>query len=257
MNDMMTGTARTCVCLCAALLSVSAVHAGVVDFEPDGNGRLAGGALAKDDTVVSTQFLATAGVSFGIDTNGDGFPDGASTYYLEARGRNGYNAYLNDRDGTWDEPCAECADEMGEYFICPKWGIVRPPDPLLVTYDVPTDVAFGQIWDLDGKAYLNWTEQWRIEALDVNRDVIDIIESPEADDHSLNCRPWTWRFDRDELDIAAVRITHIGTKTNGVGVGFDNFSAATDVPRSLFTAPGAPLFPSVSLDTRPDETATP
>ena len=69
-------------------------------------------------------------------------------------------------------------------------------------------------------------EQWRVDALDAGDHVIASQLSPlgTGSPGPYDAKPWTFAFSNLPSGFDKVRMTFIGTKTNGVGLAFNNFS---------------------------------
>lgn len=107
-------------------------------------------------------------------------------------------------------------------------------DPFLIFFDgvLPTAIS-GQIWDVDraagGQAPFS-TEQYLIEALDINGTVLAFDNSPTGlpytDDDTLSGKPWPWSFAFSPgTEIKAIRISKGDGWVNDDqrGFAFDNF----------------------------------
>ncbi len=210
----------------ALLLLSTFSQAAVIDFE------MVPGGTPSDKLAISTQYLSTYGVRFGLDTNGDRYIDSGQTPFLEMAGAaDTGNGFLNDQVGTYDMTAPGRERNLGNYFLrLGTGGLEQAPAPvLLIGYAAPVSAASAQIWDIDGHA--NGNEQWLVSALDINRNVIDTRLSPLGVNHgpnSLDGLPWRWIFNHGTTtDIYGISIEFVGTKTSGIGLAFDNFSPAT------------------------------
>lgn len=181
--------------------------AGFIDFE---NAPSLG---LSDNDEITDQF---DGVTF----------DGA---YLEAEGESDADpqGYVNDQEGEFD---LSFDDDLGDWFLRTD-GQIRERGGsgvfLSVVFDSPTNVTSGDIWDIDGISDAE-TEQWNVVAL-MDGSEVSTEASPLGDsngDGSLDGLPW--RFDiREEGVFNQLNFEFIGSKTEGVGLGFDNFRFTT------------------------------
>lgn len=188
-------------------------------------------------------------VTFGVDNNLDGVADENRFAYLEQAGGTRDRSkdtfgfvtdYLPDGTKPADVDTDENSD-LGNYFLRTQGlgnGSDSKANTLLITYHGGmTNAAQGELWDIDGTG-ANKTEQWRVEALGDDGNVLASIDSPLGTTNgkdSLDGKAWTWNFDREENDIRAIRILFTGSKTSkSLGVAFDNFHAdfedEVDVP---------------------------
>lgn len=210
-----------CVSLCLPFQAVGST----IDFENLAN--------AQDETMINYQFLDEFGVTFALDADNDGFADANAFPTLEEVGRDGKDGFVNDPTRQSDAARAGYEDQLGQFFLktTPGVGNQRGLVPsLLITYENGSAGMSGEIWDIDGNNSQG-TEQWRIEALDKDRKVIEYLDSPigttTSDATSLNGIPYFWEFARDTNDIHAVRISFTGTKRRGTGLAFNNFNPYT------------------------------
>ena len=91
------------------------------------------------------------------------------------------------------------------------------------------DALSGEIWDIDSGG---GTEQWRVDVLDSAGNVIATQLSPlgllQNDPNSLDSLPWVFSFSgltALSTDVDKVRLTFVGSKTDGIGLSFNNFDA--------------------------------
>lgn len=169
-----------------------------------------------------------------LDTDLDGLAEPDQHPRLELAGQeDAGSGFMNDALGLYDTPAPGYESQMGNFFLRFGTGIREnaPVPNLIISFSSPASFVSSDIWDIDGNAL--GTEQWMVEALDYQYDVIDTIFSPEGINNgagSLDGRPWTWSFDHGTLyDISTIRINFVGSKLEGVGTGFDNFAFTTAV----------------------------
>ena len=227
-----------------------AAEDAILDFEPDSEGLLPDGTLAADNVPINDQFLASHGISFGIDNNLDGIADAEGNYRLETHydvnienfGQdNGTTAFWNNynrfgRKYMRDLERPEFEGRLGDYMLTNE----ELGDTLLISYETMVAAASGEVWDLDRKRSGDY-EQILLEALDENGNTVDTILSPPGG--VANSRnpyeggPWIWSFDLEDDVIAHVRMRSVGTgeKLNAQ-LAFDNFrynSAFTSIQPAL------------------------
>ncbi len=199
----------------------------IIDFETVPNGTPA------DQLAITNQYsdAGSGGVIFSLSD--------AGTPYLEARGSaDGTTGFIRN----WPAETADADVEregftgvgLGNFFL--RLGIdtlfAAPVPSLIISYSTPVSAASAQIWDIDSNQF--GTEQWRVEALNDTDVVVATTDSPVGLDalteESLDGLPWTWSFDLSSSDIHKIRISFIGTKTENIGLSFDNFSPTTAAP---------------------------
>jgi len=222
-------------------------NAQVIDFET------MGGFPATDDAVVSDQFRAAHGVRFRLDTTGNGLPD-AKLLRIEAAGSDGTDGFVgvfgNDRVGLAE------SNRLGDFFLrshLSRNAGATAPLSLIILYDTPVSAASAEIWDIDGFAT---TEQWQIDAMGADyvnsndkTDVVDSLLSPIGNTSLLNAKPWIFSFDHHgTTDIHALRIRSVGSKTDSIGFGFDNFSPSAPAAAVDNCAPGLPPMRSTKYN---------
>ncbi|NER20224.1 MAG: hypothetical protein F6J96_05745 [Symploca sp. SIO1C2] len=232
------------------MVNYKPVQASTITFEVDLD---VPGYMPQDELEISDQFASTFGVTFGLDTDGDGFTDPGAFPILEQTG-----TYPGDQatfvtlvgsDIKTDTAKPGFEEQLGQFFLKSLDFRNNKALNLIINYSDPVAGASGEIWDIDGSP-LNphlHDEWWKIEALgqdyasglDANN-VVDTIISPRgippANPNTLDGLPWLWSFDRDVADIHAIRISSIGQAP--AGFAFNNFSpflpATTDIPEPSF-----------------------
>jgi hypothetical protein len=216
------------------MISVAA-YAQTITFEPDSNGLFPDGSVVSDDTAISNQYLRS-GVLFAFDNDMDGFPDMDGYPFLEKIGDDGMNGFLvtTDSGNYKDYADGGTTAQLGQYFL--RTAAVAPntaPDTLLVSYVNPVKQASGEIWDLDASE-VDY-EQWTIEALDENRQVITNVTTPAGIHYdladSLDGLPWSFNIGMGDTtnEISALRFVCSGTRTQYIGLAFNNFSPAQNL----------------------------
>lgn len=189
------------------------------------------GAASTDDYSIGLSDAYAVGplsITFGFDTDLDGVPDTPAVIeQISADGTDGFVAC-----GGLDIASAGYAAQLGNFFMRgrPGGGFGR----LVIDYSGGVvSGASGEIWDIDGLT--NGTEQYRLRAFDSIGTLLAVIDSPVSTQDSgcpnteFDGRPWTFSF-AGVPGIARITVEFIGTKTNGVGLAFNNFNATGDQP---------------------------
>lgn len=209
-------------------LSAAGVKADIIDFETLPSG------VPSDDLLINTQYLVDFGVTFGLDTDGDGFADAGQYPIMEAQGADGTDGFNNDTLGLRDTAAPGFESDLGQFFL--RGSAPVPPIGLVVLYENPVSGANGDIWDIDGTGSQD-SEQWLVQGMGQNYidhgDLSDVVAtdlSPMGTDLSLDGKPWTFSLSSSSPVIYAIRITFVGTKTSGIGLAFDRFSPSLDDP---------------------------
>jgi hypothetical protein len=227
-HDSVRRTLRSLLLVALAVSHATGVAvASTIDFE-----TLPGGA-ASDGIPIGTQYLATHRMAFGLDTNGDGFANTGALPLLEQVGEDEYWAFVNDIDSASEKAMPGYEAMLGGWTLALPTH--RPGTALLVSYATPMSAAGADIWDIDGNPRQG-TERWRIDALAFDGSVLASILSPSGDSlgaESLNAMPWHFAFTRETADIFGIRIEFVGSKTWGIGAGFDRFWCAVPEPGTL------------------------
>ncbi|GGA06640.1 hypothetical protein CYANOKiyG1_19090 [Okeania sp. KiyG1] len=194
--------------------------ASLINFEPV-DGKFPDGSLAVDNMPITDQF-SSLGVTFGIDRNLDGLPDAGLFPNLEAVGSSDpVLGFYSTKGGGIDIAAPGFESRLGSFFLRGV-GSLTNGEYLLISYASPTNAASAEIWDIDPHSATTF-EQWEVQALGSDLSVVDSIVSPAGTTLALEASPWFWSFDRPQKDIHAIRLVYTGN-TNGVGLGFDNFS---------------------------------
>lgn len=193
---------------------VNGICQGVIDFEtvPGQTTPL----MECED--IDTQYAASFGVTFGMDTDGDGVPDAPLKL---AQVGNPEVAFSYDAEGVGDT--AAPGQDIGMYFVTDDCMVAAPPPPIYITYAVPVSAAYGEIIDIDG------LEAWSIEARDSSGATIDMDVLSAGDPGTGDGIATPFSFQHKEADIASLRFTFTGQGA-AVGFAFDNFSPASASP---------------------------
>ena len=201
-------------------------QAATITFERDMN---VSGYEPKDQLKISDEFASDFGVTFGLDTDGDGFVDNVKLPKIEKATPDTDSAFQGYK-GVQDKANPEFEDQLGEFFLK-----MSPDSSLIITYSDPVSGMSGEIWDIDGNKEGTNYERWKVEALGEDyilgadsNNVINSIISPAGlhptNPDSLDAKPWTWFLDSDAGDeIYAIRISPIGTKPKH-RFAFNNFT---------------------------------
>ena len=229
--------------LCALLaicLSATAAPcvANLIDFE-----TTPGGGPPVDDQVLNAPYNITGGgtVSFYFDNNlNNSYDAGTDTLgVFEAAGQDGTDGFASSYWGINDTAYPGYAADLGNFFLRqPIPGTVPPP--FIVDYNTSQTITAlsGEIWDIDGSSALG-TEQWLVDVLDSSNNILASELSPLGNSSALDSKPWTFSFSGFPLGVDKVRLTFVGSKTQGLGLAFNNFSpttAAVPEPTSVYIA---------------------
>lgn len=212
--------------LAVCLLTMAAGRADLITFETRPNGT-----TPADNTALANPYTVTGGtVRFFFDVNGNNVIDaGDVNPIFEARNNADANpqGFVSTKNGGEDRPAG---GDLGNWFLRQPQGIGPLPGPFLIDYDVTQiiDALSGEIWDLD------LGERWRVDVLDSAGVLVATQLSPLGlnqflvPDLSLDSLPWSFSFSglsALSADVDKVRFTFIGTKTDGIGLSFNNYNA--------------------------------
>lgn len=202
-------------------LLATPLAAQVIDFETD-----PAGAASLDDATLGLASAYTVGplsITFGFDTDLNGVPETPAS--IEVVGPDvidGFAACL-----ARDTAAPGFGPQLGNFFL--RGNAATDFGLLVITYaGGVVNGASGEIWDIDGLS--NGTEQYRVRAYDSSGTLLATIDSPLSTQDSgcanteLDGRPWLFNF-TGVPGIARITIDFIGTKTNGIGLAFNNFNA--------------------------------
>jgi hypothetical protein len=193
---------------------------GLIDFETVLS------SAPVDQLPISTQYQSQFGVIFGLS-------DG-TTPFIEAVGSADVgNGFFNDNLGTFDVAAPGFANQLKNFYLrIGTTSLASAPVPkLIITYTAPVAAASAEIWDIDAQG--PGTEQWLVETFDSSGNVNDFVFSPIGTNNgptSLDGKPWAWSFSHGSSDIYSIQLSFTGTKTNGIGLAFDNFSPSSVSP---------------------------
>ena len=232
---------------CAALVLLGCLAPGparasdMIGFEtrPDG-------APPVDDAVPRGRYALSGGgsVGFFFDTNGnDVFDRGVDALpVFEQVGTDGDDGFVATSAGTGVHDRAPQGSglnpRLGQFFLRQPDPIGGVPGPFVIDYDTTQTIRefSGEIWDVDatgGGLY----EQWRVDVLSDTGSVLASLLSPKGlgpgDPNSLDSLPWAFGFRDLPNGVKSIRLTFVGTKTNGIGLAFNNFSPTFAVPGSI------------------------
>lgn len=232
---------RTSWTLAAVLVLQPALSGAitVIDFETVPGGTPVNG------LEISDQYLADYGVAFGLDLDGDGLPDPGAYPRLEEVGKPTWGFY-NDHALQIDLAWPGYEAQLGQWFLVASFPTAGTA--LTISYASPVAAAGGEIWDIDGNE-LQGTEQWLVQALGADLSILDSVLSPlgtHLEPDGLNAKPWTFGFERELEEIWGLRIEFVGSKTEGLGVAFNNFSPSSP-PRPPVPEPGTALLLGAGL----------
>jgi hypothetical protein len=207
-------------------LAASPAAAALITFETD-----PGGSPTVDDYVLNTPYPIVGGsVSMYFYNNTNFVYDGGDDYpILEQIGTDGTDAYTSTVSSGSDLPTLATASQLGNFFmrhVAPG----PPPGNLVIDYNTvaPIPALSGEIWDIDGQGQA--TERWRIDVLDASNSILATQFSPIGNSPAGDSLPWTFTFTGLPAGVDKLLIRFIGTKTDAVGLAFNNFSPTEAVP---------------------------
>ena len=225
------------IVLMVAMASVA--NGDILDFE---NAELYGG----DNAVVTNDYLSQYGLE--ITTYAGSTKSSATlrdaTFEQVGYGDGGDAFNYTDSSGNLVYGPGNGGGDLGDFYLAVgttdnmsqlyNTGYVR------MEFDYASSVtgASGEIWDLDENRY--GTEQFSVTAYDSNGAVVAGLVSPEVSyDNSLDGLPWSWSLSGD--DISQVVMEFVGTRTNYLGLAFDNFDYDTANPNATATSHATPV----------------
>lgn len=227
----------------SAFLAGGWAFGDVIDFE---NAADYGG----DGAAISNDYLSQYGLQMttwaGADKASAGLRDATFEQVGLADGGDAFN--YTDSNGNLVYGGGNGGD-LGDYYLA--MGTTSNMDELYNTgyvkmqfdYDSAVTGVSGEIWDLDENSY--GTEQFTVTAYDANGAVVSGLTSPEVSyDDDLDGLPWSWSLAGD--DITQVVMEFVGTRTNYLGLAFDNFdynSANASATATSHAAPVPGAFP--------------
>ncbi len=204
------------IILAAAAIAVAGpASAGLIDFEDATTLGI------NDNDSVTTQYQSSHGVTF----------TGA---YMEASGEADAapHGYVNDSTHVNDDPAPTSASQ-GDWFLRSGGQVSTRGGQgvyLTVIYDSMVNAASGDILDIDGNNSQG-TEQWDVQAFNGATKVGSVLSpvGTTTGPGSLNGLPWNFQLSGFEFN--RLEFVFTGSKTHGVGLGFDNFNtSAVSVP---------------------------
>ncbi len=204
---------------------VAISHAQLIDFE-----TTPAGGVPADNAPLATPYNLTGGgtVGFYFDVNLSNAHDAGDTNSLfEAAGQDGSDGFVNSVTGINDDAAAGFAAQLGGFFVRqPINGTV--PSPFLIDYNTSQTITAlgGEIWDIDGSTALG-TEQWLVEVLNASNVPLATQLSPLGVNNAMDAMPWAFSFSGLPTGVDKVRITFVGSKTQGLGLAFNNFYPMT------------------------------
>ena len=216
----------------------SSPAADVIDFE-----TTPAGATPTDNTNLNAPYNIDGGgtVTFFFDLNGNNVFDAG----IDKAGKFEKAGDADVELGFVGSVADDTADpgfeaQLGDWFLRhPDFG-ENVPGPLIVDYDTQQVITAlsGEIWDIDGLQNPERTEQWRADVLaDGAGGVLATKTSPVGTLPSniapLDGRPGFFFFDNLPTGVDKLRLTFIGTKTENIGLAFNNFRPRVPEPTIL------------------------
>lgn len=212
--------------LAATLWLLSPASAALIGFETDPTST-----PTVDNYVLNSAYPIVGGsVSMYFDNNTNFTFDAGDDYpILEQIGTDGTDAYTSTVGGGSDLPTLATASQLGNFFmrhVAPG----PPPGNLVIDYNTvaPIPSLSGEIWDIDGQTQA--TERWRVDVLDASNSILATQFSPIGSTLAGDSLPWTFAFTGLPGGVDKLLIRFVGTKTNAIGLAFNNFSPVEAVP---------------------------
>ncbi|MFD2164830.1 PEP-CTERM sorting domain-containing protein [Thalassotalea euphylliae] len=201
-------------------------NAGLIDFELTHNGLVPtdNAEIALNDTFN----VDGVAVRFGFDSDYDGVLDTTAVFEEVGNNDTGGDTGYKTKGGPADFAMPGFESQMGRFFL-------RQSNPyqafgiFTILYDAnnPVTAASGEIWDIDGGKK---TEQFQVKAFNGSA-LLASVMSPLGNDKTLDGKPWTFGFS-GLSNITKIEITFTGTKTQGIGLAFNNFSPVMDISQT-------------------------
>jgi hypothetical protein len=223
------------VCFAYAILITFNVNAGLIDFE-----TTAQGGMPNDNNIIklTDAFMADGvSVSFGFDSDGDNVVDSHGVFEHIGGGKEGGDSGFLSSFGTrYDITAPGFEPLLGSFFLRQR-NAYAPFGTFHIIYNAenPVTAASGEIWDIDGGNSASKTEQFLVKAFNHNN-LLESILSPlglnSKGDSTLDGKPWAFGFS-GLSDITRIEISFTGTKTNGIGLAFNNFSPVEDISKPV------------------------
>jgi hypothetical protein len=222
--------------LVLALFTASTADAqGLLDFE-----HTPLGVAPVDNGPLNNAYNIPGGtVRFYFDTNGNNKFDSATDARpaFEHIGGDAVDGFESHYSGQPDTARPGYESQLGNWFLRTPNGISGlPPGPFIAAYStsIPIRELSGEIWDIDGGPDNGGSEQWRVDVLNGSGAVLRTLLSPNGNIggglDSLDSLPWVFQFKGLPDGVTDLRLTYIGSKTDGIGLAFNNFSPTEAVP---------------------------
>lgn len=220
--------------------------ATLIDFE-----SLPSGGNAYDNYVIGLNEVYTINgvdITFGFDSDLDGDVDTSAVIEQAGNKDQGNDTGFLAMRSQRDVAAQGFETQLGDFFLR-QHEPYKPFGKFIISYNAngPITGASGEIWDIDGNSRKNKTEQFLVEAFDDNG-LIESILSPLGVDRTLDGKPW--QFDFDNLSqLSQIEISFIGSKTNGIGLAFNNFSPTMSINQTNSLTTSTPVSEPTALNT--------
>lgn len=224
----MTRTIRSSILLAMVLGVAMAppLRAQVITFE-----TIPAGPVPVDNYALGFAEAYSVGplsITFGFDEDMNGTIETPAV--IEQIGTDGTDSFLGCLG--FDMASTGYATQLGNFFLRGRPG--GGFGYLVIDYSGGSvSGASGEIWDIDGLT--NGTERYKIKAYATGGVLLGTIDSPLSTQDSgclnteLDGRPWTFAFS-GLPGIVRITVEFSGSKTNGVGLAFNNFNATGEQP---------------------------
>lgn len=213
------------VLLAAAFAAASSAATAVtIDFET--------GFVDNQDIATASPFMASTAFA----AQGVTFSSSQTDLVIEEAGDADDNpdGFVYDQGSTNDLD-VDPDNDLGTYFLRTRGEITErglgAADPVMtIAYSGPAATLIsGEIWDVDGNQGQG-SEQWVVQAKDSSGAILGSLTSPNGTTNSagsLDGMAWLFSFSSANVSdpgaIASLDFFFTGTKTQGIGLAFDNF----------------------------------
>jgi hypothetical protein len=182
--------------------------------------------MGIDDNFISGSMFSYDHSLF-YETIGPNIPDvgsiGTDGFFINTSPAGAYDVDIDPNRSLGDSFVRTGSDASNTNF-----GASTPNRALIIDYTSGSaNQSSGEIWDIDSSA-TGLTEGFVVRAYDSSNSVIasDSYIAVGASDYTLDGRAWVFELNAgtDIIDYIAITWNPSATKTNGVGLAFNNFN---------------------------------
>ena len=199
------------------------MFAGLIDFETNANGYIP----ADNEVIALTDIFSIDNINirFGFDSNMNGIINKEAVFENTGEIGDTNDTAFWVRNASKDTAAPGYETLLGDYFLR-QFEPYKPFGQFVILHEsnLPVTAASGEIWDIDGG---NNTEQFLVQAFNEGQ-LLESMYSPLGNNRKLDGKPWTFTFN-NLSNITKITIDFTGSKRNGLGIAFNNFSAETGV----------------------------